>query len=548
MTRTGDQIVIKVEETQGQVEREGERTRKHLGQKFAISNLPYAKGAGWLKEKGCIDGTRESFLDDALDRMTTKDDGPIRIYGLENLAGTGKTAIAHSLARRCYEKGILGSSFFFDREDSERSRSLFINIAQDLAAKDDRMRAHVSEAIEREPGLASPRLSSHQFTKLILEPCQRYLPRSDTIVIVIDALDESFSEDMEQLELLFTIFQDDVPKLPSCIRIFVTSRDIKYLRLLKQTPHFHSLHLDIRGDSNLSDVRAYAHHALGKIARVNAYSPEWPGKELREEFIRKAEGLFVWIAIMTSYLSIVSYPDRKLQVLLSVTKGTGIGIPAEEKMGALYSTILNGCDWTDQDFFDGYHSFMGALLASKVPLSASALQSLLQCTDPEFRVNEIASRVSSLLSGWPDEKAPIQILHQSLRDFVTIHAHDKPEWKNFYIKELDHSWHLALCCLLILVRDLRPEIPCVGFIDGDEEGVPEMTEDAVSEELRYASRFGMAHVIDIITPDDGFTQLLREFLSTKLVLWMEVVSSEGKFLSLTGLRKWIQVGRTNSSR
>ena len=126
-----------------------------LGQKVAISDLPYASGAGWLKEKGCIEGTRQSFLDDTFDLMTRKDEGPVRIYGLESQAGTGKTAIAHSLASRCYDKGILGSSFFNNRENSERSRLLFVTIARDLAARDDRFRAHISDATEREPSLVS---------------------------------------------------------------------------------------------------------------------------------------------------------------------------------------------------------------------------------------------------------------------------------------------------------------------------------------------------------------------------------------------------------
>lgn len=543
VTRTGEHIINKIEETQVQVEREGERTRNELGQKAVLSNLPYADGAGWRKEKGCIEGTREAFLNEIFDRMTTKDDGPIRIYCLENLAGIGKTAIAHSFAKRCYDKGILGSSFFFDRENRERSRLLFVTIARDLAARDDRIHAHISAAIEREPGLASRGLSSHQFTKLILEPCQRYHPKSVTI-IVIDALDESFNEDVGQAEALFQILHDEVPKLPPCIRIFVTSRDTRYLRPLKQVPHFHSLYLDIRGESNLNDIKTYAHHALGRIASVNGYDSDWPGQELTEELMKKAEGLFVWITTVTSSLSTISYPGKKLQALLSVTKEAQSGLRAEEKMDALYSTVLGTCDWTDEDFVDGYRSFVGSLLASKVPLSASAIQSLLQLTNPDFRINEIASRVSSLLSGWPEKGVAIQILHQSLRDFVTERAQLRPEWQRFSINEREHSSRLAPCCLLMLVKNLRPDIPCAGFIGG-RKGVPAMREDAVSEELWYACRFGMDHVVDVDAPDAKIAELLREFLSTKVVLWMEVVASKGCFLSLTGVRKWIKVGRTN---
>ena len=100
---------------------------------------------------------------------------------------------------------------------------------------------------------------------------------------------------------------------------------------------------------------------------------------------------------------------------------------------------------------------------------------------------------------------------------------------------------MAICCLSVLVRDLHPDIPCAGFIDG-EEGVPRMGDKDVSEVLWYSCRFGMSHIVDVATPDDKLAQLLREFLSTKLVLWMEVVSSKGTFISLKEVRKWVQVG------
>ena len=69
----------------------------------------------------------------AFDRMTGHEDGAILIYGLENVAGAGKTAIAHSSVGRCY---ILCSSPSFDRENPERNRLQFLTFAQDLAARD----------------------------------------------------------------------------------------------------------------------------------------------------------------------------------------------------------------------------------------------------------------------------------------------------------------------------------------------------------------------------------------------------------------------------
>ena len=109
-------------------------------------------------------------------------------------------------------------------------------------------------------------------------------------------------------------------------------------------------------------------------------------------------------------------------------------------------------------------------------LSASALECLLKCTDPNLQSKEIALPFDSLLIGWPDEKAPIQIIYQSLREILTC-AKSK-----FSINEKEHSQRPALCCLNPR-QDMHPDIPCAGFIHGNEEGVPKMPEDANSEEL-----------------------------------------------------------------
>ena len=47
----------------------------------------------------------------------------------------------------------------------------------------------------------------------------------------------------------------------------------------------------------------------------------------------------------------------------------------------------------------------------------------------------------------------------------------------------------------------------------------------------------MDHVTDVDTRDDKFIQILQEFLSTKLVNWMEVFASKGPFLSSERVRK-----------
>ena len=140
----------------------------------------------------------------------------------------------------------------------------------------------------------------------------------------------------------------------------------------------------------------------------------------------------------------------------------------------------NSCNWDDEDFVDGYPLFKGSLLASTIPLSASALESLLQCTNLGSQTKEIVFPLRLLLIGWPDEKAPIQVLHQSFRDFLT-------GAQSSFLSTRGSTADVCCCAvsltLTILVGILRPSIPCAGFIDSDKEGVPKMTGRVVSGTL-----------------------------------------------------------------
>ena len=82
--------------------------------------MPFAKGARFRPSLVCLPGTREAILNRLVDWVTGGEDQP-RICLLTGLAGTGKSAIANSLAMIFEKTGQLGSSFCFKRGDNNRS-------------------------------------------------------------------------------------------------------------------------------------------------------------------------------------------------------------------------------------------------------------------------------------------------------------------------------------------------------------------------------------------------------------------------------------------
>jgi hypothetical protein len=52
----------------------------------------------------------------------------------------------------------------------------------------------------------------------------------------------------------------------------------------------------------------------------------------------------------------------------------------------------------------------------------------------------------------------------------------------------------------------------------------------------------MNHIIDVESPVSvELIAALRNLLSTKIVLWMEIVTAKGKFRNLRRVRDWLQV-------
>ena len=456
------------------------------------------------------------------------------IFWLSDVAGTGKSAIAHTIAQYCDNHGLLGSSFFFDRNipDRRNPQKLFTTIARDLVRLQNNLADHISMVLEADRSVASS-CQTRQFEKLILEPTLRHCIRS-AVVIVIDGLDEGY--DLETLRVL----RDRVPELPGNFRIFMTSRPLDDIVTdLSDTRHVHRRSIDIHGDSNQRDIGVYIRDRLHYISSRKRLAVEWPGEARTNDIIKKSEGLFVWVSIVSEYLRTATHPDRKLSTLLYERNLSGVSMNA--KMDALYSEVLCTCDWDDEDFVHDYHLLVGAIMAAKMPLSSRALKSLHRI-NVELDVDGVLWPLSSLLTGLSDQDQPIHILHLSFRDFITFRAQSSLTHQRYYVNEKEHNQRLATLCLHVLTVDLTSHTPGTGYLSESTEGIPSIDSSDVSETVWYACRFWMEHIIEIEgDTSDTLLDSLRKFLAEKLILWIELLSTQYPFRSLSGVRAWLQV-------
>jgi hypothetical protein len=510
----------------------------HLPIASVLDTLPYARGASWDPSLCCLDQTRAGLLENIWNWINNVDaSSTAQIFCLADVAGAGKSAVAHTVARRCHEQGWLASSFFFDRATAGRNgtQMLFSTIASDLANFDVGLATQITQALKRDRSLASAPIL-RQFEELILTPSKSYSGKHPA-VIVIDALDEGSDSDA-----FLSILGYGLPKLPANFRFFVTMRpEAEIVHYLSRQAHIRYEAINVHEAANQADITVYALSRLRDIGKRRELPVDWPDEQLLKDFLEKAEGLFMWVATVAHHLSGYHDPDKQLRRMLS--NGSLSNIASEDKMDELYTTILMSCNWRDEDFVRDYQLVMGAIIAAKTPLSASALQSLHRTT-PKLQVGKVLSLLGSVLTGVTGlSQRPICALHLSFREFLTIRAHSMPGRLQFHIDTKEHSARLAFLCLVVLTEGFAKGIPGLGYSTKTSDqlnGFPDFRQ--IPEELWYACMFWQDHLVDVPAPVPGLlVECLRKFLSAYLVSWVEVVIAKGRFQKIRKTREWLQV-------
>lgn len=497
-----------------------------------VTKLAYAEGASWNMERMCQAGTQEPVLDEIMTWIEDFQGNTLaQIYCLTAVSGAGKTAIAHSIAKQCADKGWLITAFFFSRDDSVRTPRLFSTIACDLASRFPSFRAFINQAIDKDPSLAGAGMT-RQFTDLILAAAAS-LAQDRPLVLVLDALDEGYSKVL--LELLAG--GKGVCRLPGMFRIFVTCRDVLEAKQLFKAPHVYHRSFKHNEGIGLGVVKMVAEVFLKGIAQERELEG-WPTKEVVAQVVERSEGLTIWVIALCRYLEQVSDPKDGLKDFLKKKLPAGLG--AEEQMDQLYATILQMFPWKrDRNFPVAYKQIMGTILASKVPLSAQAI-GLLHFG--KFDVKRILPILKPLLLS-SDQSQPVQILHQSLYDLLAERARDINQYHMFAINVKIHNQVLALSCIKVINKDLDENTPGTGYLYGTRNGIPKLSADAISEHLWYACRFWMEHLV--MNGDQGpeVVEELEMFLTEKLQKWIEIVACMGQIQKLEPLIDWITVSR-----
>ncbi|KZO94951.1 hypothetical protein CALVIDRAFT_185266 [Calocera viscosa TUFC12733] len=506
-----------------------------------IMALPYGRGMSWDPEKMCLPGTRVELLDEIWNWINAPNDGSgAKLFWLVDVAGSGKTTVAHTVSNRAAEAGQLLLSYFFTRSDSQNSvASTFVTtLATHMARHSHHTATRMASRLRADISLSSAPVA-RQFRDLIVQSQLQDTDDDDRAkdpqVIVIDALDECTDRGEAMVRILLSAMQE----LPSNIRIFITSRPVpEMLDSLEYLTRVRKREIGLYTEANFRDLRLYMTQRLPLVIRRTRNACDIDDIHFRLH--RRAEGLFLWVSTVTTFLHRCINPDRQLEAILSSNNNDS---EADKPMDSLYELVLSDCPWDDVDFREGYRRYMGLMLAAAKPLTYSIFEQLNP--DANIPSKAVFERLSALLGVGRldedgnlirDEDVTIRVLHSSLQTYL---FHRAPPRYRFHYQSL-HA-QMAQNCLKILTKDLdelyrslsvhgcwwraltgwsEPNISvedCVSLLaevaEFEEIHVCDLNPH-LRDRMQYACCDGIRHLIRVQSPAPNLLHLLQNLLAT----------------------------------
>jgi hypothetical protein len=478
---------------------------------------------------GCLEGTRESVLDEI--EKWTKDFDKSPVFWLNGLAGTGKSTIAQTIAGRVFADGRLGASFFCSRgiEDRSNLQLIFPTLAFQLAQKYPTFRSSLIPLLQSNPDVVHESLQD-QMQKFLVEP----LRSADiSTVIVIDALDECRDEDPESAILL--VLGQSVRDIPR-VKFFITSRPETHITtgfrgpLLREFTDVFILH-EVERHTVDNDIRHFLKHKLSELSRRHDGIDGWPTDKDLDSLCRRAAGLFVYAVATVNFLDHhLQHPSDQLSTIMESPESTSFEGETElnvyNSLDSLYMSVFQKSFRKNKAEDDAMvRSVLSATILVANPLSPFAIATLLG-----FRHNQVQSPlklIQSLLILPEDPNNPVQPFHKSFPDFITDPARCRDP--RFHISP-DYHTKLVLHCLQLMGKSLKKNMCSIPdhSLNSEVEDLPKRIADSgIHGALEYACRSWYKHLITTEHQTSDVLSALHDFLEGRFIFWLEVLSVLG---------------------
>jgi hypothetical protein len=456
---------------------------------IVLDDMPYAAGARYVEEKGCLPGTREGIIREICDILNDPAEDAPRVCLLTAVAGSGKSAVAHSIARLYDGQQRLGSSYCFLRSDvaKRNPQNVFSTISRDLSDHDPEFKSALWRVVKDNRALRTSVSPSEQVKQLLIGP-SKSIDSIGPLIVVVDAVDEC-GEKGDRQQLLDVLSQQFTErKLPANLRFLITARPERdILDALPAGPQIvHKNLSDVPHATIDNDIGKFIHHSLRRYPELES---SWPNQEWCHLLVRQSQRLFQWASTACKFIrghdSDGLDPSERLDMLLRTDARSCV-----HPLDSLYQTILAQL-FTLADTRHRFREVMAVVLALRDPLSLTSLSSLF---DKNLKIRTIITPLGSLLDGVLDEEKPIRPLHTSFRDFLL----DEDRSSIFHLDILPrHHLFLGRALLTCMEKTLKFNICDLEDSRLRNTKVPDLTSrvtKAIPPHLAYSCQYWMGHM------------------------------------------------------
>ncbi|KAL9113919.1 MAG: hypothetical protein Q9227_002053 [Pyrenula ochraceoflavens] len=498
-----------------------------------VKRLPSASGAPFNSfasqyEPLCLPNTRVGLLQHIY--VWANGDDRRRIFWLNGSAGTGKSTIARTVARRYFDQHQLGASFFFSRGggDAADASKFVTSIAFQLASIIPTLKHYISEISIEHSSIPNMSLRD-QWQMLVLTPLSKLESNGHdtTYLIVVDALDEC--DDERNIGMILQLFAETQVLKAAKLRVLLTSRPEvptrhSFSRIHENNYQSFDLNRVSRSIAD-HDITAFLENRFQSISQTNFLCADWPGEEVISYMTQIAGGLFIWAATACRFIG----EGKRFAVdrLDKILKGSGSAVTEPEKyLDKIYITVLQNSaspKYTDEEkeaVYDMQRRVIGSIVILSSPLSVSSISRILSLKEEE--VDQALSELHSILNVPKDRKHPLYLHHPSFRDFIL--NKDRCKSSNFWVNPKQAHQMLADSCLQLMSKSLRQDICNVGHPGRPAESIESShIEQFLPSEVRYACLYWAQHVQKSgMQLRDG--DKVHQFLKVYLLQWMEALS------------------------
>ncbi|KAI1827705.1 hypothetical protein F4861DRAFT_330954 [Xylaria intraflava] len=474
----------------------------------------------------CLENTRRNILHQI--EKWADGDGEKRIYWLKGMAGTGKSTISLTIARKYHDLGRLGASFFFSRDDGDlaSAEKFSITVAAQLAHTLPDLEIYINNAVTSDRHILELGFCD-QWDRLVIKPLAQLVQKrrvSSPIIIVVDALDECDNED--DVMLLIKCFDAVAAIEGGPVRVFITSRpelaiNTGFDRISRDAHEDFILH-SIEDSIVDADLSLFYSSKLCAIGNVLSLDDRLLSDESIQVLVQKSSHLFIHAAIVCRYIQ-----DGKMLANKRLAELVAAGsehLHPETQLDNLYTIVLEDKSPKQADakeeveFSNKFKYIVGSIVVLFDVMTPAGLSMILETERDE--VTRMLRFFHSVLD-ITEETAPIRLLHPSFRDFLL--NPERCRNRSFTVDAKEAHRHLLDNCLRIMKRHLRCNLLKIAPATHAGYAPKFLIDMFLPIPIQYACRHWVHHLQQSDVDVNNHPGIV-DFFNNQFLHWLEALS------------------------